>query len=118
MFTISEGSTLNSKTEFLSRDLLHADDANFVAHSEDLQLIMDHFSDSCDAFELRISLRKRKVMFTLPPGVPYKAPTILVKNTRLEIVDTFPYLESTISKDGDVDAEMFFMHSESKCSIW
>lgn len=36
-----------------------------------------------------IFLRKTKLVFYPPPGVPYKEPIMLVKNTRLEIVDTF-----------------------------
>lgn len=43
-------------------------------------------------------------MFTPPTGVLYKEPKILVKNTRLEVVDTFPYVGSIISKYSSLDA--------------
>lgn len=98
----------NSKTsEVLVRELLYADDADFVAHSEtEMQLIMDRFSDACDAFGLTISIKKTKVMYTPAPGDPYVEPSILVKGNRLEVVDKFPYLGSTISRDASLDAEI------------
>ena len=51
----------NTKTKNFSsliRELLYADDANFVSHSEDLQEIMNLFSTACDAFGLTISINK------------------------------------------------------------
>lgn len=44
-----------------------------------------------------------EVMFTPPPP----ALTILGKNTRLEFVETFPYLGSTILKDSALDVNIF-----------
>ena len=55
----------NTKTKNFSsliRELLYADDADFVSHSEeDLQEIMNLFSTGCDAFGLTISIKKTKV---------------------------------------------------------
>ena len=49
-------------------ELLYADDADFIAHSQDdLQHIMDRFSKVCDAFGLTIRLEKTKMMFTPAP---------------------------------------------------
>ena len=67
---------------------------------------MNLFSIACDAFGLTISIKKTKVMFTPVPGAPYVEPDIFVKKTRLEVVDTFVYLGSTISRDGSLDAEI------------
>ena len=100
----------------LIRELLYADDADFLAHSEaDMQTIMDNFSRACDAFGLKISLKKTKVMFTPAPGQPYAEPTITVNGTRLEVVDTFVYLGSTLSRDGSLDAEIY--HRIQKASV-
>lgn len=49
--------------------------------------------------------------FIQPPGAnntceKYKVPTIL-KNTTLEVVDTFLYLGSIMSKEGDLGAKIF-----------
>ena len=102
---------LNTKSQVfqsLIRELLYADDADFLAHSEaDMQIIMDNFSRACVAFGLTISLKKTKVMFTPAPGEPYIEPNILVNGTRLEVVDTFVYLGSTLSRDGALDAEIY-----------
>ena len=45
-------------------------------------------------------------MFTPVPGKLYKEPIILVKGTRMEVVDTFLYLGSTISRNDALDAEI------------
>ena len=45
-----------------------------------MQVIVDNFSQACDAFRLKISLKKTKVMFTPPP---------------------------VLSKDGSLDAEVY-----------
>ena len=92
----------------LIRELLYADDADFLAHTEaDMQTIMDNFSRACDAFGLKISLKKTKVMYTPAPGEPYVEPNIMVKGTRLEVVDKFVYLGSTLSRDASLDAEIY-----------
>ena len=91
-----------SKTfETLVRELLYADDANFVAHSDAaLQIIMNRFSAACRAFGLTISLKKTQLTFTPPPGLLHSETNILVNDTRLNVVETFPYLGSTVSRDG------------------
>ena len=98
-----------SKTfDALVRELLYADDADFLAHSVvDMQYIMDQFSDACTAFGLEISLKKTKVMFTPAPGEPYTEPNIMVYGKKLGVVDTFVYLGSTLSRDGALDAEIY-----------
>ena len=61
----------NSKSKVfhdLIKELLNADDADLLAHTEnDMQVIVDNFPRACDAFGLKISLKKTKVMFTPPP---------------------------------------------------
>lgn len=63
---------------------------------------------ACGACAPKISPRKTKVMFTPPPGVPYKDRTILSENTKLGVVDTLPYLQSTISKDAAMNSNIFY----------
>ena len=98
-----------SKTfEALVRELLYADDADFLADSEvDMQFIMDRFSHACTVFGLKISLKKTKVMFTPAIGEPYIEPNITVYGTRLDVVDTFVYLGSIMSRDGSLDADIY-----------
>ena len=97
-----------SKTfQTLIRELLYADDADFIAHTEKgLQHILDRFSNSCEAFGLTISLTKTKVMFTPAPGDQYIEPNIFVHGTRLGVVEKFVYLGSTLTKDGSLDEEI------------
>ena len=40
-------------------------------------------------------------------GEPYFEPKITVHGTRLKVVDTFPYLGSTLSRDGSLDTEIY-----------
>ena len=46
-------------------------------------------------------------MFTPAPGEPYIEPNITVNGARLDFVDTFVYLGSTVSRDGSLDAEIY-----------
>lgn len=60
-------------------------------------------SESIASLSLRIKLRK----FTPMSGVSYEDPTIPVKNTSREVIDTLPYLGCIIAKDGALDAQVF-----------
>ena len=107
VFNLRRFNARSKNFEALIRELLYADDADFLAHSlEDMQCIMDRFSASCTAFGLTISLKKTKVMYTPVPGEPYIEPDIMVYGKRLGVVDTFVYLGSTLSRDGTLDAEI------------
>ena len=59
---------------------------------------------------LTISIKKTEVVYQLAPGKPYKEPTITVKGQRLQVVDKFTYLGSTLSRvvhiDDDVNARI------------
>ena len=101
---------LDAKTlvsDGLVRELLYADDADLVSHSsDDMQDIMDRFADACTSFGLTISLDKTKVMYTPVPGAEYLEPDIYVYGSRLEVVESFVYLGSTLSFDGSLEAEI------------
>ena len=49
---------------------------------------MDQVSDSCDSYDLTISIKKTEVVYQPAPGKPYKEPTITVKGQGLQVVDT------------------------------
>ena len=101
---------LQSKTmvsSALFRELLYADDADLVTHSpEEMQIVMDRFSDACTKFGLTISIEKTKVMFTPASGQMYVEPDIFVYGNRLDVVKEFVYLGSKQSNDGQLDAEI------------
>ena len=67
---------------------------------------MDQVSDSCDSYDLTISIKKTEVVYQQAPGKPYKEPTITVKGQRLQVVNKFTYLGSTLSRVVHIDDEV------------
>ena len=43
----------------------------------------EQVSDSCDSYDLTISIKKTKAVYLPASGKPYKEPTITVKGQRL-----------------------------------
>ena len=102
----------------LIRELLFADNAVFLVQSQtDIRHIMDLFPRACNASGLNISLKKTKVMFTPDPGEPYIEPNITITRTRLNVVDTFIYLGSTVLRDGSLDAEIYSCISKASLTF-
>ena len=93
--------------ETVIRDLLFADDCALAAPTQsEMQRGMDGFSSACDNFGLTISTKKTEVMFQPAPGKEYQEPCISVKGQRLQAVDNFTYLGSTLSRTTNIDAEV------------
>ena len=67
---------------------------------------MDQVSDSCDSYDLTISIKKTEVVYQPAPGKPYNEPTITVKGQRLQVIDKFTYLGRTLSRDVHIDDEV------------
>lgn len=111
LHTRSDGKLLNlarlrSRTKVrtvLIREMLFADDAALVSHTEDaLQRLADRFADACKQFGLTISLKKTNISVqdvTTPP-------TITIDGTTIEAVENFTYLGSTISNTLSLDVEL------------
>eukprot|EP00795_Rhopilema_esculentum_P017617 gene17618-9257_t len=77
------------------RDLLFADDAAIVAHSEaGLQKLMDRLFHACKAFGPTISIKKTKI---LAQGVTDPNTSIKIDGNELENANKFNYLRLTIS---------------------
>ena len=94
------------QTEVLD-ELLFADDmAKGAPTEEKMQKGVDQVSDSCDSYDLTISIKKTEVVYQPAPGKPYKEPTITVKGQRLQVVDKFTYLGSTLSRVVHIDDEV------------
>ena len=101
MFNLKRLKSKTLTTEVLIRELLFADDAALVAHTnEELQTMLNSLSQACDLFGLQISLKKTEVM---GQGTPI-APAVSLKGVTLNAVDSFTYLGSTISTS--LDAEL------------
>nr|XP_045598426.1 chorion peroxidase-like [Procambarus clarkii] len=85
------------------RDFLFADEAAVTVHSaEDLQQLMTRLSEASQAFGHNIILKKTQVK---GHGVD-SPPNIGISDYKLEVVDDFVYLGSTISDSLALDMEL------------
>lgn len=85
------------------RDFLFADDAAITTRSADeLQQLMDRFSEACQDFGLTISQKKTQVMGQDTDSPP----DIRLADQTLEVVHDFVYLGSTISDSLSLDTEL------------
>nr|VZI46091.1 unnamed protein product [Spirometra erinaceieuropaei] len=91
-------------------ELLFADDCALNTTSEEeVQRSMDLFSAACVNFGLVISTQKTLVMHQPPPKsatAPNASPQISVNGTQLQVVENFPYLGSTLSRNTKIDDEV------------
>ena len=107
LFNIRRLKSQTKLSNILVREMLFADDCALVAHTEeDLQVIMDRFATACSSYGLTISLKKTEVMLQPPPGHNYIPPSITISGTKLNAVDQFTYLGSTLSRSANIDAEV------------
>ena len=86
------------QTEVLDEFLFADDMAKGAPTEEEMQKNVDQVSDSCDSYDLTISIKKTEVVYQLAPEKPYKKPTITVKGQWMQVIDKFTYLGSTLSR--------------------
>ena len=94
------------QTEVLDEFLFADDMAKDTPTEEKMQKGVDQVSDSCDSYDLTISIKKTEVVYQPAPGKPYKEPTITVKGQRLQVVNKFTYHGSTLSRVVHIDDEI------------
>ena len=88
-------------------DLLFADDAALVAHTQRaLQRITSCFAESAQLFGLEVSLKKTEVLHQPAPQNEYRAPHISIGETVLKSVEQFTYLGCAISSNARIDGEI------------
>ena len=101
---------LKAKTKVVTeiiKDFLFADDCALNAGSEvDMQQSVDKFSAACTNFGLTISIKKTEVLYQPPPGEIFSEPDITVHGKRLNVVNRFTYLGSTLSQNATIDDEV------------
>ena len=87
----------------LIRDVLLGDDAAVATHiQEELQSLMDCFSQACKDFGLTISLKKTNVL-----GQDTEAPPVItIDDYEHDAVCQFTYIGSTITDNLSLDAEI------------
>nr|VZI21262.1 unnamed protein product [Spirometra erinaceieuropaei] len=91
-------------------ELLFADDCALNTTSEaEMQRSMDLFAAAWENFGLVINTQKTVVMHQPPPNsatAPNAPPQINVNGTQLQVVENFPYLGSTLSRNTKIDDEV------------
>ena len=103
LFDLARLKTKTKTTTSLIRDLLFADDAALVSHSEStLQEMMDQLSRACKAFSLIISVQKTVIL--TQEGTPN--PSIRLDSKTLESVTKFCYLGSVMTSSVTLDEEI------------
>ena len=94
------------QTEVLDEFLFADDMAKGAPTEEKMQKGVDQVCDSCDSYDLTISIKKTEVVYQPAPGKPYNEPTITVKGQRLQVIDKFTYLGRTLSRVVHIDDEI------------
>ena len=85
------------------RELLFADDSALVAHSaEEMQKMVDAFSDASKKFGLKINIKKTDMLYQ-PNSTRTREEIIMVDGNKLNSVLEFTYLGNTVSSDGCLD---------------
>ena len=93
------------QTKVLDKFLFADNMAKGVPTEDKMQKDVDQVSDSCDSYDLTICIKKTEVVYQQESGKPYKESTITVKGQRLQMVDKFTYLGSTLSRVVHIDDE-------------
>ena len=58
---------------------------------------MDRMLQACDNYDLIISTKKTVVVYQQASGKPYSESTIIVNGQKLQVVDKFTYMGSSLS---------------------
>ena len=106
LFNVAHFRAKTKTTRILIRELLFADDSALVAHSgEEMQNIVDAFSDASKKFGLKINIKKTEVLYQ-PNSTRTRQEDIMVDGNKLNSVLEFTYPGSTISSNGYIDDEI------------
>lgn len=93
--------------EKLIRELLFADDAALLAHTEAaMQRITSCLAKTAQLFGLEVSLKKTEVLHQPAPHKEHHPPSIFIEQTELKVVHQFSYLGCVISSDAKIDKEV------------
>ena len=106
LFNVAHFRAKTNTTRIVVRELLFADDRALVAHSpEEMQKIVDAFSNASKKFGMKINIKKTEVLYQLN-STRTREEGIMVDGNKLNSVVEFIYLGSTISSNGCIDDEI------------
>ena len=107
LFNLRRLKSVTKTSQTLVRELLFADDAALVAHTEAaLQRLVTCFAESTKIFGLEVSIKKTEVLYQPSPTEAYHPPQVFINNAELNAVQHFKYLGSVISFDAKFDREI------------
>ncbi|KAK2171023.1 hypothetical protein NP493_1110g00025 [Ridgeia piscesae] len=85
LFNVAHFRAKTKTTRILMRELLFADDSALVAHSaEEMQKIVDAFSDALKKFGLKINIKKTEMLYQ-PNSTRTREEDIMVDGNKLEL---------------------------------
>ena len=117
LFNVAHFRAKTKTTRILMRELQFADDSALVAHSaEEMQKIMDAFSDASKKFGLKIDIKKTEVL-NQPNSTSTREEDIMVDGNKLNSFLEFTYLGSTISSNGCIDDEIHSRMAKASVSF-
>ena len=100
LFNVAPFRAKTKTTRILMRELLFIDDNALVVHvAEDMQKIVDAFSDASKKFGLKINIKNTEVLYQ-PNSTRTREDDIMVDGNKLNSVLEFTYFGSTISSNG------------------
>ena len=106
LFNVAHFRAKTKTTRILMREPLFANDSALLAHpAEEMQKIVDAFSDASKKFGLKINIKKTEVLYQ-PNSTRTREEDIMVDGNKLNFVLEFTYLGSSISSDRRIDAEI------------
>ena len=90
----------NIATSLTTSDLVYADDTAFLVNTiSDAVSSLSSFQDTASALDLRISWPKTKLQNL---GAGHQPPSVSVDGNTVDSVDSFVYLGSLLSSDGQI----------------
>ena len=91
---------MTKTTRIMMRELLFADESSQVAHSaEEMQDIVDVFSNASKKFGLKIDNKKTEALYQ-PNSTGTREEDIMIDGNKLNSVLVFTYLGRTMSSNG------------------
>ena len=106
LFNVAHFRAKTKTIRILMRELLFAGYSALVAHSaEEMQKIVNAFSDASKKFGLKMNTKKTDALYQ-PNSTRTREVDIMVDRNKLNSVLEFTYIRSTISSNGCIDDEI------------
>ena len=107
LFNLQRLRASNKVTLALIRELLFADDAALLAHSEQsLQHITTCFAEAAAIFGLEVSIKKTVILHQPVTNMVQNSPSISIGESKLDVVQQFTYLGCVVSADAKLDKDI------------